>query len=71
MKLFYTITCVKLVCICNKQLLIDCLFNCFRRNQRKIPKTDSGPLFKKRKSEKIGSASEFDSGMKAKRRKMN
>lgn len=43
----------------------------FCRNQRKIPKTDSGPLFKKRKSDKIGTTSEFDSGMKAKKRKMN
>lgn len=47
------------------------VFFFFFRNQRKIPKSDSGPLFKKRKSEKIGSASEFDSGMKAKKRKMN
>jgi ATP-dependent RNA helicase DDX31/DBP7 len=41
------------------------------KNQRKIPKSDSGPLFKKRKLDKVGSASEFDSGMKAKKRKMN
>ncbi|XP_025205540.1 probable ATP-dependent RNA helicase DDX31 [Melanaphis sacchari] len=41
------------------------------KNQRKIPKTDSGALFKKRKSDKVISTSEFDSGMKAKKRKMN